>query len=64
MGKKEKTTSLERFIREERTAGMEVLRILMQEFVKPIMPALVRKMDAETELIKAEARKLDKEEVD
>jgi hypothetical protein len=44
-----KVTSLERQLNAERAAGLEILRMLTEEIVKPLVPALVRSMDADTE---------------
>ena len=61
MSKDEQTTSdnsLERFLREERTAAVQLFRVLLDEVVKPLIPALVRKMDADTEFTQARAKEM------
>ena len=56
----EQLTSLERSLNADRKLGLELMRMLVVDVLHPFVPAMIRKMDADTELVAARTRQLDR----
>jgi hypothetical protein len=62
MSKREqKTTSLERALIADRKLALDTFRMFMTEVVAPLVPALVRSLDADTGRKDARTRRIDEE---